>query len=80
MAGSGRKVALLRVIYQVSYFAGDDDFLVRTVFSKRWKASLSTSPGPDDVTRFQITAGGVGHHGGSESDRDQVEAAWDRDG
>ena len=37
-------------------------------------------PWPDDATRFQITAGGVGHHGGSETDREQVEAAWDRGG
>ena len=35
-------------------------------------------PWPDGVTRFQITAGGVGHLGGSETDREQVEAAWDR--
>jgi hypothetical protein len=37
-------------------------------------------PWPDDVTRFQITAGGVGHHGGSETDYEQIEAAWDRGG
>jgi hypothetical protein len=35
-------------------------------------------PWPDVVTRFQITAGGVGHLGGSETDREQVEAAWDQ--
>jgi hypothetical protein len=34
-------------------------------------------PWPKDVTRFQIIAGGVGHHGGSETDREQIEAAWD---
>jgi hypothetical protein len=35
-------------------------------------------PWPDDVKGFQITAGGVAHVGGSETDLEQVEAAWDR--
>jgi hypothetical protein len=37
-------------------------------------------PWPDPVREFEITSGGVGHFGGSETDLDEVEAAWDRDG
>lgn len=37
-------------------------------------------PWPDDVTRFQVTSGGVGHPGASETDSEQIEAAWDRRG
>jgi hypothetical protein len=33
---------------------------------------------PDGVKRFRITPGGVAHVGGSETDLEQVEAAWDR--
>jgi hypothetical protein len=37
-------------------------------------------PWPDVVGRFEISAGGVTHLGGSETDIEQVEAAWDRSG
>jgi hypothetical protein len=37
-------------------------------------------PWPNAVGRFEITAGGVTHLGGSETDLQQIEAAWDRTG
>jgi hypothetical protein len=37
-------------------------------------------PWPDGVTRFHVTAGGVGHYSGSETDLEQIEAAWDLGG
>ena len=35
-------------------------------------------PWPSAIGRFEITAGGVAHLGGSETDLEQIEAAWDR--
>jgi hypothetical protein len=35
-------------------------------------------PWPDAVGRFEISASGVNHSGGSETDLEQIEAAWDR--
>jgi hypothetical protein len=37
-------------------------------------------PWPDAIGRFEIVAGGVTHLGGSETDLEQVEAAWNRSG
>ena len=35
-------------------------------------------PWPSAIGRFEITAGGIAHLGGSETDLEQIEAAWDR--
>jgi hypothetical protein len=40
-------------------------------FGERW---------PDAITQFRVTVGGVGHLAGSETDLDQVKAAWDGGG
>ena len=37
-------------------------------------------PWPSAIGRFEITAGGIAHLGGSETDLEQIEAAWDRTG
>jgi hypothetical protein len=37
-------------------------------------------PWPDAVGRFEITGGGVTHLGGSETDLEEIEAAWKRHG
>jgi hypothetical protein len=37
-------------------------------------------PWPDAVGRFEITGGGVTHLGASESDLEQIQAAWKRHG
>ena len=35
-------------------------------------------PWPDPSARFEVTAGGVMHGGGSKTDIEEVDAAWDR--
>jgi hypothetical protein len=37
-------------------------------------------PWPDVIVSYEVTAGGVTHLGGSETDIEQVDAAWDRSG
>ena len=35
-------------------------------------------PWPDEIGRYEVTAGGILHSGGSKTDVEQVDEAWDR--
>lgn len=47
------------------------DFLEGYSFDEPW---------PDAIVSYEVTAGGVTHLGGAESDIEQVDAGWDRSG